>query len=288
MKIRIFSDTHLDWYAECMHETRAFDPSEPKTLPPFWYPVEMPDDKETTLILAGDLWTGTKFIEYCGFSWIAEVSKQFKQVLIVLGNHCYWPQGDLTIKNGADKCNAMLQDMCMFNVKVLDCDTFEAGDVLFVGATLWTDMDKFNPLAMMNMERYMAYDGKIKYETGPNGYMTRFTSEKWISTHIKHRDYIKHVVEQNRDKKVVVITHHIPLNNLTDPIFANDPGNAYYSSDLSGIILDNPNVKLWAFGHTHYGNDVMFEHCRMYNNCVGYQSEHKEQCGLVRHEIIEV
>lgn len=288
MKIRIYSDMHEDHYADCMHETRLYDPGEIRIRPKFWYPPEMPDDKETTLIIPGDIWTGTRFIEYCKFSWIGEMSKQFKRVLVVLGNHDYWPQGDLTIKNGAQKCNNMLQDMGYYNVRVLDCDTFADGDVLFIGATLWTDMNKFDPLAMHRMPNYMVYDGKIAYETGPNGQWDRFTSQKWVNTHRRQRDYIKHVVEQNRDKKVVVITHHIPLNNLSDPSFANDAGNAYYSSDLSDLILDNENIKLWCCGHSHYSNDVMFEHCRMYMNPVGYAGEHREMYNKVKHEVIEI
>lgn len=272
MKIRVYSDLHQDHY-------------NPGNL---WYPEVLPDEKETTLILAGDLWTGTKFIEHNGDSWIRDVASRFKQVLIVLGNHCFWPQGNLTIKNGGEKCNAMLEQMWIYNVKVLDCNTFSDGDYLFVGATLWTDMNNCDPLAMYRMRQCMSHDGDIAYETGPNGQWSRFTSEKWISTHMKHRDYIKHVIAQNKDKKVVVITHHIPLTTLGDPQYANNLSNCYYHSDLSSLILDNENIKLWAYGHTHYANDTYLEHCRLVNNCVGYQGEHREQQGFVKHEVIEI
>lgn len=130
-----------------------------------WYPPELPDDKDTILILAGDIWIGTKFIWNGTDSWISNIAPNFKQVLIVLGNHDYWAiqGGNLTIKDGAKKCNILLEQMCLFNVKVLDCDTFADGDYLFVGCTLWTDMDKEGPLAMYNMSRFMAYDGRIRY-----------------------------------------------------------------------------------------------------------------------------
>lgn len=275
MKIRVYSDIHL--------QLDHYDGSNVQ-----WYPPALPNDKETTLILAGDIWIGSKFIFHGSDSWIGNVAQHFKQVLIVLGNHCYWPMGDLTIKNGGNTCNAMLQDMCLFNVHVLDCDTFQNGDVLFVGATLWTDMNKYDPLTMHRMSTDMNYDGKIAYETGPNGLWSRFTSDRWIKEHRRHRDYIKHVVEQNRDKKVIVITHHIPLLTLGDPNYLGDARNGYYHSDLSDLILDNENIKLWAYGHTHHQNDVTLEHCRLINNCVGYSSEHMEQQNLVKHEVIEV
>lgn len=272
MKLRLYSDLHLDHY-------------NPDKL---WYPPELPDDKETTLILAGDLWFGTKWIEYAGKSWISQVAPRFKKVIIVLGNHCYWPQGNLSILNGANKCNVMLQDMCLFNVYVLDMATHEDGEYLFVGATLWTDMNKGDPLAMFKMADYMRYDGKCAYETGPGGYFRRFTSEKWVQTHCKHRDYIKHVVTQNKDKKVIVVTHHLPLLNLGDPLYHGDPANCYYSSDLSDLILDNPQIKLWVYGHTHYQKDIVVGDTRLMNNCCGYQGEHMEQQGLIKHEVFEV
>lgn len=273
----------MDWYAE---STQADT---------FWYPPELPDDKETILILAGDIWTGTKFIRWGETSWIGKVSLRFKKVLIVFGNHDYWPQGDLSILGGAKKCNDMLQEMGIFNVQVLDMDTYADGDYLFAGCTLWTDMNQAEPLAMYNMSNFMAYDGKIAYDTGPNGAWSRFTSEKWVQTHYKHRDYIKHVAAQNRDKKLIVITHHLPLLMLGDPEWAGNHSNAYYMSDLSNLILDNENIIMWFYGHTHHQKDIVFppyvepgDGCRMINNCVGYSGQHMEQLGLVKHEVIEI
>ena len=284
MKIREYSDIHLDWY---FAGGKDFDVLGEIVC---WYPPELPDDKETILILAGDLWTGTRFIEWAGYSWIGIVAQRFQQVLIVLGNHDYWPQGNLSIVKGADKCNAMLQDMCLFNVHVLDQSTYAIDDYLFVGATLWTDMDKGNPLTMMSMSQFMAYDGKIKYDVGGkdgNEYR-RFTSELWVALHRKHKKYIANIAELNRDKKLVVITHHLPLAQMGDPMYEGNESNGYYYSDLSDLILDNENIVFWCCGHSHCSNDFMFGKTRMYMNPVGYAGEHREQEELVKHEVIEL
>jgi predicted phosphodiesterase len=279
VKLRIYSDLHQD------HRE-----------PHYWYPPVLPDDAETTLILAGDLWTGSDFIshpivgtnnEY--FSWIEKVAPRFKQVLIVLGNHDYWPTNRaLTIKEGGRKCNEMLYDRGLMNVQVLDCDNVLDGDVLFVGCTLWTDMDNMDPLTMHNMTNFMRYDGRIAYETGPSGAWSRFLSERWVYTHMRHRDYLKLIFEQNRDKKIVAITHHIPLKTVSDPAFQSAHGNGYYSSDLSELILDNPHVKLWAYGHTHYQNETMLGDTLLVNNCVGYKHQAMDEQGLVQHKVIEI
>ena len=75
---------------------------------------------------------------------------------------------------------------------------------------------------------------------------------------------------------------------MSDPQYADDGGNGYYMSDLSDLILDNPHIKLWCYGHVHYQYDSMFGDTRMLNNCVGYQGQHMEQRGLVKHEVIEL
>lgn len=279
LKVRCYSDLHLDHYAQ--YASSKGDKA-------FWYPPVLEDDKNTILILAGDLWMGSKWIEWAGFSWISKVAPRFKQVLVVLGNHCYWPMGDLTITHGANKCNALLSDMKLENVIVLDCDTFAIDDVLFVGATLWTDMDKHSPFAMYNMKNCMAYDGKCRYETGPIGQYQSFNSDLWVRTHTKHKLYIKHVVEQNRDKKIVVITHHVPLTTLGDPMYEADSSNCYYSSDLSEFILDNPHIVAWVNGHSHYCRNELFgDNTRMINRSLGYMDENKERKGTIPHDIFE-
>lgn len=254
----------------------------------FWYPPELPDDKDTILILAGDIWIGTRFIEWAGFSWISTVSKRFKEVLIVLGNHCYWPMGDLTITKGGYKCNAMLQDFGFHNVTVLDCDTIERDGIIIIGATLWTDMDRGDPHAMMLMPNFMSYDGECAYSTGLNGVYEKFSSYRWVNTHQKHKDYIKLVCENYRDKQIVVITHHLPLTFVGSPRYSDDGSNCYYSSDLSDLILDNPNIIYWFHGHSHHQHETKFGETMIINNCVGYQGEHLEQQGLVQHKVIEI
>lgn len=292
IKVREYSDIHLDHYK----------------LGRLWYPPELPDDKDTILILAGDLWVGTRFIEWEDFSretilidkntprpftvdsrtWIEKVAERFKQVLIVLGNHCYWPinSGSLTITKGGDKCNELLANRGLHNVKVLDCDTYLDGDFLFVGCTLWTDIGNRDPLGMSMINRFMAYDGKIAYETGTAGQWARFTSERWVHTHHKHKAYINLIARQNPDKTIVVITHHLPLMSLCDPRYKGDMSNVYYASNLENTILDNNNIRYWFYGHTHYQQDTIMVNCRLINNCVGYASEENEARKLVDHETL--
>lgn len=284
MKIRAYSDLHLDHYLEGgILRDEAGDVI-------VWRPPALSDDSETTLILAGDLWEGTKIIEYMGYSWLEEIAPRFKEVILVLGNHDYYdcqPEYVLTIEAGAIKIRKELQKKNLTNVKILDCDTYDNGEVLFVGATLWTDLNKADPLVMFDMLQTMKYDKDIHFEH-IDGKQIGFSANKWLDTHSKHKNYIEIIAKQNRNRDIVVVTHHVPLSILSDPRFAGDASNAFYNSDLSDLILDNENIKLWVYGHTHYCCDVMFGACRMLNNSVGYKSRSNEFHSTLAHKSIPI
>lgn len=255
MNIRYYSDMHLDFYRG------------PKDM---WFPPVLPDDKNTTLLLSGDVWRGTDFIHKNDYSWISLIAQRFKQVLIVLGNHDYWPcDQSISIVRGGEICNSLLIDSGFYNVKVLDCDTYLDEDVLFVGATLWTDLSQEDPFVVMNMPNYMMPDSEIAYDD--SGQL--FSSEKWLQTHYRHKDYLRHVVEQNKDKVVVIMTHHVPLIELGDPNFEGHQSNGYFMNDLSTFVMDNDNIKMWVSGHVHVPSISTLNQCCFLNNAVGYPGE---------------
>ncbi len=286
MKIRIYSDLHLDWFATSKIDTMkkvAFTEGK-ELIDLFWTPPHLDTDKDTVLILAGDIWEGIKPVLWGDFSYLGSIASRFKYILCIPGNHDYW---DESVKTLVSKANRMLQEQGINNVKYMDRDCIQIDDVLFVGCTLWTDMNKCDPFAVFDMPRIMRPDSKIIHQFHEQ-YVDRLTSQKWIEEHYNSVDYIKLMCELNRDKKIVVITHHAPLNHLIDPYYEGDMSNAYYTSDLSDLILDNENIKLWAYGHIHYQRDLMFDHCRIINNCVGYRSQKFDEYERVKHECIEI
>jgi len=280
MKIRIYSDIHLDSYLN---------------WDDVWYPPFRADDKETTLLLCGDLWVGANFISNNdGVSWIQALSRRFKQVLVVLGNHDYWSCKDyLTIVGGGKKCNERLAQLGITNVKVLDCDVHQDGDVLFVGCTLWTDLNKEDPLTVFNLQTFMKEADMTAVFDEDDKAWSRYSPDKWLRTHYRHRQYLKMIIEQNRDKKIVVMTHHVPAYELNDPHFASRVGpwasrNGYYLSDLTDLIMDNPHVKYWFYGHVHYQNVMQIGETTCINNCVGYMGQFFEKQKKVNHITLEI
>jgi len=115
----------------------------------------------------------------------------------------------------------------------------------------------------------MHHDSRIKFD-----HRHKYHANNWCITHRRHKEFILKELDENSSKQIIVISHHLPLPQLSDPMYNNDPSNAYFSSDLSDIIIDN-DIKLWCFGHSHHVVDEYFEGTRMINNSLGYVMENK-------------
>jgi len=170
------------------------------------------------------------------------------------------------------------------NIHFLERDTKEIDDVVFIGATLWTDCNKGDPLTLhaltdlMNDFRIIRHDG--------HGYT------KLRPAHIMHRHqqtlaYFKSVLTDLKDRKVVVVGHHSPSHQSVHPQYANDKlMNGGYHSDLSEFILDHPQIKLWTHGHTHHPFDYMIGETRVVCNPRGYEGY--EETGWNPNIVLEI
>jgi len=214
------------------------------------------------------------FLKRCSF--------QFPYVVYVAGNHEFY--------NGKfHKGIQYLRNECakFTNVYFLERDTKIIDDVVFVGGTLWTDMNKGDPLTL-HAVRDMMNDFRI-IKNDEKGY----TNLKPADVAIRHREtlqYIKHVVSEHKDKTCVVVGHHSPSYLSIHPMYANEHlMNGAYHSDLSEFILDHPQIKLWTHGHTHHFFDYMIGETRIVCNPRGYESYNgKENTGWKPDLIIEV
>jgi predicted phosphodiesterase len=250
MKIQIVSDLHLE-FADCnIKNANGAD----------------------VLILSGDIMVASKVLlqesEY-GIrfrDFLKRVSFQFPHVVYVAGNHEFYSSGDFY--KGID----ILRAACAAhpNIYFLERDCKQIDDVLFVGGTLWTDMNKFDPMTMHAVRDMMNDYRAIRNDR--KGY-TPLKPADTAERHRETRDYIKLVASENKDKKVVVVGHHSPSYQSVHPMYASEYlMNGAYHSDLSEIMLDNTNIKLWTHGHTHHAFDYVIGETRVVCNPRGYQS----------------
>ena len=117
--IREASDIHLDWDIGRFRKTRILYPDSPlirDEMDLLWYPLPKPEDLDTTFVVAGDIWFDRKFVTRRNLdkdSWIMKMSRQFKYVVLVLGNHDYW---ECHLKDEPKKIKKAIAEQGLTNV----------------------------------------------------------------------------------------------------------------------------------------------------------------------------
>ena len=196
------------------------------------------------------------FLKRCSF--------QFPHVVYVAGNHeFYHGKWNQTLTILAKECAKHP------NIYFLERGMKKIDDVIFVGGTLWTDMDKANPLTLHAARDMMNDFRLIRKEF--DGY----TKLKPADTVYRHRDtlaYIEEIVSRKEVERYVVVGHHSPSYQSCHPQYANDSlMNACYHSELGNFIADRTQIKLWTHGHTHNTFDYIIGSTRVICNPRGYE-----------------
>ena len=214
------------------------------------------------------------FLKRCSF--------QFPHVIYIAGNHEFyhgkWNQSLTTLSNECAKFP---------NVYFLEAGSKTIDDVTFIGGTLWTDMNKGDPLTLHAVRDMMNDFRVIKKD------LEGYTNLKPYDTVIRHRHmlgYIKTIVAEKPDDKFVVVGHHSPsLQSVHEGYRGETLMNGAYHSDLSEFILDRPQIKLWTHGHTHHPFDYMIGETRVVCNPRGYENDgYSEDTGWDPTKILEI
>lgn len=197
--------------------------------------------------------------------FLKRVSFQFPHVIYVAGNHeFYHGKWMRTLEVLAEECAKHP------NIYFLERGSKTIDDVTFIGSTLWTDMNKGDPITL-HAVRDMMNDYRIIRKE-----LEGYTNLKPHDTVIRHRqtlDYIKSVVAERGNEKFVVVGHHSPsFQSVHEQYKGEYLMNGAYHSSLEDFIMDRPQIKLWTHGHTHHAFDYMIGETRVVCNPRGYQS----------------
>jgi predicted phosphodiesterase len=214
------------------------------------------------------------FFKRCSF--------QFPHVIYIMGNHEFY--------NGKffAGIDYMREELAKYpNIYMLEQDTKVIDDVTFVGATLWTDMNKGDPLTMHAIEGMMNDFRIIKNDKRNYAPMS---ARDVASRHARTLQYFRSVLAEQHDRKFVVVGHHTPSFQSMHPMYqAQTLMNGGYHSDLSEFIMDHPQIKLWTHGHTHHPFDYMIGETRIVCNPRGYENDgYSEQTGWNPNIVLEV
>lgn len=210
------------------------------------------------LVIAGDL--GLEPTEPAILDDIKKkTAGKFKDVFYIAGNHSHWWHSIEGISN--EKPDHVNLDHDYFKREV-------PGGWLFLGCTLWTPIRSHS--AKWRIARYMNDYRYIPGKFGPDESTEQFDIQS---------TWLKSEIEANRDKKIVVFTHHQPFPEcIEDDYKHNDPwasdnvAEAYAVLDgtFDKLAVENPHVKIWLCGHTHQPFDKVVNGIRVVRNPIGY------------------
>ena len=266
MKIAICSDIHLEFGAISLENT----------------------ENAEVLILSGDICVAKEILDRDPYEtrfddksskihkFFQECCARFKHVIYISGNHEHY-NGDFA------ETFTVLRDRFgyLVNLHILDKESVLINDIMFIGGTLWTDMNKEDGITLMHMKsmmndfRCVKNSARKRHFHDLNGnsqfQVANFTPDDAVEDHKKMLEYIKIMLEGKHDQKFVVVGHHAPTKLSTHPRYADElTMNGGYSSDLSEFILDYPQIKLWTHGHTHEEFDYLIGTTRIVCNPRGY------------------
>ena len=226
-------------------------------------------DSKAVLVMAGDIAVADAPSSL--YRFLDSVTERFTDILYIPGNHEYY-HGSLR------RVDDKLAEVCSsyMNVHYMNQQSMKIADVRFIGATLWTDYNRGDPMVQMHCSEVM--NDFVKIRTGIPGkpYQRRITPSDIISIHMEHKRFIESELKKGHaaGEKMVVFTHHAPSfisrppqeemkfkYSLTD--------YAYYNVGMEDMISKYMPI-VWVHGHSHYPVDTMFDYTRIVANTRGY------------------
>lgn len=256
MKIRVFSDIHID-------VNNGF----PFTL----------RDKDTFTLIPGDVSGNVKGTA----KWI---QANVHNGMFIVGNHdpAYNDLG-WTIKKQkeflAEKFPIDSQVTFMDEQVGVMSKLIPETNILVIGSTLYTDyqyvseflqraLDDGNARRRENGEKEItALDCNMAAASrGLNDFRWAHVEDEFDDRGLKQRyvlpdDYkkwfeitfqkIDQLVHENHDRDIIIMSHHCPSPKCISERYVNNSMNASYVSDLEQFIIDNPNIRAWVCGHVH-------------------------------------
>jgi predicted phosphodiesterase len=307
MKIALASDVHLEFGPITLDNTEGAD----------------------VLVLAGDICvakhltdaspTYAKVLAREYREFFDHVCKEFEHVVYILGNHEHY-SGDV-----AHSYNILKEHLDYGNLHILEKETWKHQGHTFIGGTLWTDMNREDPLTLMHTKNAMndfrevlnstrmvvrrvpvymknllwTEDGKnggqyIKDAKGnlvPNGEKfieepARWTPEDSVEDHKRMLGYIDIITQD--PGSYIVVGHHAPSSQSIAERFKHDTlMNGAFKSELHDFIEARPQIKVWIHGHMHNNSNYWVGETRVVCNPRGYVG-HEDIANWFKLQYLEV
>lgn len=248
-QFKLMSDLHLEFWPD-LRKHKTYEPE------------KTPNDKDTVLLLAGDIHVGKKAL-----SWIEDRIDQYKEVIYILGNHEFYHHDykgildfwqDIALKEDYVEKFTFLEKDWYYN----DNEGYR-----IFGATMWTNVT--DPYDVWAAKKRMAdYNVILIKDRGVGKHRPIHVLE----TNQIHKDTIIELekgLKKPYNGKTIVMTHHLPHEVCVHERFKNNPLNPYFTQNLDDIIYKY-NIDVWCHGHTHCNVNTEIHGTKILCNPRGY------------------
>jgi hypothetical protein len=194
------------------------------------------------------------------------VSKEFPHVIYVMGNHEHY-------NSRWDRTEQVLRDECARypNITLLEQQKLVIDDVVFLGATIWTDFNNHDPLTEFTVRDCMNDYRLIEEKNGAKYHKLRTATT--LATHTQTVKWLDMMLSEDK-RKTVVVGHHAPSKLSINAKYQNQSlMNGAYVSSLEHLMMDRDHLKLWVHGHLHDKVDYTVFDTRVISNPHGYPHE---------------
>lgn len=216
------------------------------------------------LILGGDILCAKHFTKngplkkiYSDF--LNKCVQNFEHVIYLNGNHEHYSLN-------YNKTFEILKEHLPEEIHLLENEFVKIQDTIFLCCTLWTDFFNEDPIEMLDASRFMSDYNAIRIDST----YRKLRPEDTLYFHKKSRKFLEEKVEEFKDYKIWICTHHAPSYQSIHEKYKNDSLNGAFASNLDDFIINNPQIKCFSHGHTHESFDYMIGECRVLCNPRGY------------------
>jgi hypothetical protein len=251
MQIRCLSDLHLEFGL-------------------LQVPV-IPNENEIICVLAGDIGIADYPSTYVDF--VHQMAIRHKAVIYLAGNYEFYHSSFLRVHDkikesiGSEFNNIHIGNNFTVNF------TNEEENIFFICSTLWTDINKADPLSMWDVKSGLNDYNYIRTGTIDNPYKRPLDPVDTIKDHNISKVYIfeqiQTIKQNDPTAKIVVVTHMAPSYQSVIEKYKNSRLTPAFVSELSNEILDTSPM-LWIHGHVHDSLDYMIGETRIVCNPRGY------------------
>lgn len=234
------------------------------------FPATAPEHADV-IVCAGD-WTTTDRLED---QMRVIIQRYDLPIIFVAGNHEY--QGELTFEASRETLVAIANNSQNWNqrVHILDNHYLVHEGIAFIGGTLWTDFlyQAESPAELpwrVKEARSLIRDFQvIKREAGEG-----FSPSCMLQQNKQTSAFIYEASERFQNMPKVVVSHHIPHERASSPLYLRSATNYLYASSAAAfedLMHSSFAPSLWICGHTHQVTDVQVGQTRIVSNPMGYQ-----------------